>query len=312
MINYILILLLLCCQVFAFDDGRVFVKKIYGEKEELKGLQVEAEAQLFDSQKTKYCPGNYSPVKKGNWYCHPMVDYPKKFICDLRYMCLRESQCIPGERDVESCSSEIIKDGMRLRTCNEQGSDWGPWGECQFSRCDEGYELVDGKCQLTDERQQFTQKFKKDPEQAQKEWDERGYKLWNFAASIIKAENDLGDLITTDFAWTPIYQEYEYWWRFNVGGHLFKKTESSVEKVFTVWDFEALRAFPLSKYYFLEVGGGLQYWALGGELNLAGTIGAGYKFKKRVKVFDRLFINMTMVLADERTTELKGGLGISF
>ncbi len=295
----------------SWAQGKKHIRRIFGEKHELEQLKKEAEIHLGKS--SAECKGIYQAVPSNKWICKKMVDYPHKYVCEVDYSCIKHGICMPGDRDVSGCISEDVpENGIKYRTCLSDGSAWGEWGLCRLSHCPIGSIMIEGKCVTQKKIKKEGKKEEKKEEIKKIERNDDRFSWKNVSIAGIVIKNSQGNLFTSDFAWTPMYITRSGFFRFNLGGHLFKQLENGSEEVYNVVDIQFITGRILPYSFFIEVGLGLQWWIGGDDKYFDIVAGTGYRFKNSVKYLDRIFVNFSGVLSVHFTYEIKVGLGFKF
>lgn len=141
-------------------------------------------------------------------------------------------------------------------------------------------------------------------------------RLAAFSGAITKVA-DINDnsVATTEVAWAPRYRFAENWTiRGHLGGHYLKANINEEDETFLVWDVGGVLEYDIWKGLYAELGTGIQKWSssLGGSFSTM-TMGAGWRFNfYQVKIVDRIFASLTSVGNEDKNSEFKMGIGISF
>ena len=138
----------------------------------------------------------------------------------------------------------------------------------------------------------------------------------SFTGAIAKVtDKEANTLSTTDIAWTPRYRFKNSWgMRGHAGGHFVKANIETIAETFLVLDFAAYAEYFLGESFYVDGGLGIQKWnsSTGGAFSTMG-FGLGYQFDyRKVKIVDRLFVSYTSVGNEDKNTEIKAGIGLSF
>ena len=140
-------------------------------------------------------------------------------------------------------------------------------------------------------------------------------RLKSFVFSCIKVSNDSGEFLTYDGSWTPYFQfSDKYAVRANLGSHFIRVTSIYRDITFLVLSWELHGMYFFENRFFLEVGGGRQFWQ--NDENDSYDIfilGGGYKFRTHIFwAVDRIFASIGLLQNEEDNLELKLGMGLSF
>ena len=140
-------------------------------------------------------------------------------------------------------------------------------------------------------------------------------KLKSFVISAMKVSNDSGSFYTLDGAWSPYFQfNAQYALRANLGTHFIRVTSLYRDLSFLVFSLELQAIYFFANRFFVELGGGRQYWQNDErDTHNIFTLGGGYKFRKHLFLaVDRIFASVGLVQNKEDNLELKLGMGLSF
>jgi hypothetical protein len=190
-------------------------------------------------------------------------------------------------------------------SANELNEDKKQAGQLKADYIMESKESRDGKEQII--------KIKR---KNQKEDKNKRNVLWAFSGALTRITDNLeNSSASTDIAWIPRWSFSDNWrLRPHLGGHFIKAFINGTSETFLVIDYAAFLEYRLWGHLYVDIGTGFQFWNSSDAQSYGAFImGASYEIiSNKIPLIDRLFTSWSNIANDDKHTEFKFGLGISF